>query len=687
MEQATLQRRISKIEKTGRLSKRDAAALIDMSNAGRNEVARIVDFADRYLPAPVALPRKRVVGLIADAARISATRARIKSDPVCAEIWKSLEESNQAAMDPKSSAYIDWRERENRKLWDRRHSHWVLSRTMQDLAWGGAISGDAKLTKYAANILVTIARHRQGWGPMHCNYGRPYMGWLNDNLLDVGHITLGLAVTYDLVRGVLGLADRAEIANYFEPYFHKALTYRFSSLNSPGNNFAPIGFGGAGLMALALFDEYPNERKQVLADLLAWSQAYATFALDYIAGSDGAAVEGSGYCSASMTYAMLFAQGLNRALGRDLFKHPTLDRFARYLAIETLPGGGAFNNYNDNHYETNVALWPMIARGSGHPIGDWIWRTHEGPDARILAPQKRDRSYSDRPYVLLFREPANDRVSPEMLKLPRIHHFSQLDHLTMRTGWDRNDLHVTFQCTKPRPHVHVQADRLNYTVYALGERFVVDSGYGMVPIPGSTEVNRMGGLAESHNQVLIDGVGQSHRADIPAGSIERWERNGEWVWAIGEATGSYPAAKCVKRFLAVRLTAENPVVVQADWIVPADGKVHRYECLLQSGEGNKLKVGSKHAVITGAQGGAVMNVAYQSGSPVKTRADEWLNHPRLHFVSKSVEHWGVLVMCGGQIRRTSERIAWMDALGPGIAHVTRSAGGMKVDLGLFSVKM
>lgn len=57
--------------------------------------------------------------------------------------------------------------------------------------------------------------------------------------------------------------------------------------------------------------------------------------------------------------------------------------------------------------------------------------------------------------------------------------------------------------------MHSQADRLNFTMYALGERFIIDTGYGLVPIKGSSEVRRLGKLGESHNQVMIDGEASS----------------------------------------------------------------------------------------------------------------------------------------------------------------------------------
>lgn len=679
---AALTRRIKALNARGPLDAREAGVLFDMLHAGREETPASVDFIARYLPAkrkvPTGLPR---AGLVAGEPELAATRRRIAADPLSGDLWRKLRAKCTSCLRRGDALHIDWDRRKNLTLWDRRQGHWRLTVAMQDLAWAGAIGREPRLSRAAADILLSFARRRQGWGPMHCNYGRPYKGWLFDNLLDLGHITLGSAIAYDRVRPALSREERAEVAAYFEPFFHKALTHRHESLHAPGNNFAPIGFSGAGLMALALADDFPKLRRGVLAEVLAWAQAYAVFSLDHIAGQDGGPIEGSGYGSASLYYIVLFALALRRAGGADLFHHPTFRRLARYMAIESLPGGGAINNFNDNHYQTHVCFWPLVARHNNDPLGDWVWFNHAGPGAMHADPREA-ASLCELPYLLLFREPGHDALTPRELDLPRIHHFRGLDHLTARTGWDNADLHLTFQCTKPPRHAHTQQDRLNYTLYALGERFVVDSGYGMVPIPGSSEVKRMGGAGESHNQVLIDGAGQAHRKGVEAGAILRWERKGDWAWAVGDATGSYEKATLARRLLAVRLTAKEPVVVQVDWIVPRDAGPHRFDCLLQTGRGNQVRPGAGgRATIIGARQQRALNLCYAASGPSRLTVDEWIDHPRLHFASRSGEHVGLLLLAGGRVERKpgrgkapghNQEMSWFDDGGAGTVRIEHS---------------
>lgn len=647
------QTRIDSLEKQGKLRAIEASGLRDMVAAGREEVGRVLGFVEKYLPRQPRLTGDIPSGsMFIDAGTLSRARKRIKHEPLFATLWSELCKDCEQAVTPGGERYIDWSELRNDRLWRRRMGHWALTRAMQNLSWGWALGGERGWGRFAADILVTIARHRVGWGPTHCNYGRPYNGWLNDNLLDIGHITTGSAIAYDLVRPLMTTAERAEVASYFEPYFYNALTDRFMSLNYPGHNFSPIGFGGVGLMAMALRHDIPKERRGTLEDCLAWSEAYARFALDHIAGDDGGPIEGSGYGSASLYYTTLFAQAYGRVIGTRLLDHPTCTKLAAYLALESLPGGGAFNNFNDNHYETNVAHWPIIAAGNGQALGNWVWRFHAGPEHSARGDARERATYATSPYVLLFHDPVTSAEPPLPEGFDKVHHFPSLNHLVMRTGWEKDALHVTFQCSRPPGHAHTQADRLNYTMYAMGERLVVDSGYAMVPIPGSSEVKRMGGHAESHNQVLIDGKGQVASKGKPTDGILRWGREGDWVWVLGDATGSYENAALARRLLAVRLTKDAPLVVQADWLVPSAKGRRRYDCLLHTGAGNRITSGKNGAAaIIGGRTGARLNLLHVSAGGVSFKQDEWVDHPRARWVTQGSDHLAMLILAAGEIKR------------------------------------
>ncbi|MDA0747783.1 MAG: heparinase II/III family protein, partial [bacterium] len=502
-----------------------------------------------------------------------------------------------------------------------------------------------------------------------------YKGWLTDNTLDLGHATLPFAVGFDLVYDLLSAEDVREIADYYEPYFHRIAGLRYECVRQMPANTPIIGHCGVGLMALSLADAYPEERRGILAEAVRSARAYAMAGLDGAIKEDGACVEGSGYSSASMHYLAVFSEGLRRVCGVNLFEHPTWKRNPRYLCLEMLPGGRAINNYNDNHYDgVTTGFWMFVSRNTGDQTGAWVWDHFSGPSGS--GSFHRGDVTVELPYLLLNRDPDTPVPEPEAMGISPVHHFDKIHHLVMRTGWAADDLHVTFQCTPydPDVHAHAQADRLNVTMYGLGERLLVDSGYGLVPIEGSTQVKRMGKLGESHNQVQIDGVAQE-ATPVQEGNckIDRWEQVGDWVWAVSDATAFYKGARSVRRAVVTRLDKEAPLVLLADLVVPEPGE-HGFEWLLQTEEGNRYEVGEDGITLIGHRTGARVRIGQCANLPVEWGQDVWISHPRL--IGSSTGSYLVALTAIGKVdslKADGLTLSWKDSRGTGKATVELGA--------------
>lgn len=675
-----LESRLAALARRSALHRREADILRDMARAERPEVVLRLDFLERYLPEPPAGPLMSRKALIASDAEIAAAQRRMKSDPISARLAEQLVRDADGYLRVGGAAWIDWRARRRPQLWNARGAHWKFAAALDALVWTWQLNGTQACAAAVKGILLAIARARHGWRPLGCNYGNPYQGWLNDNLLDMGHATLMPAIACHAVRPLMTRVERAEIVAYFEPFFYRALSHRYNGMAHPGHNFAPVGFGGVGLLALALWEDVPRERRAALIETLAWAEAYARFTLDTVGGSDGAAVEGSAYGSASLRYLALFAEGLRRRCGRDLFAHPGWGRFARYLMLETLPGGGAFNNFNDNHYATHTGFWPLVARRSGDAVADWVWLHHEGLVRRRNA-EERGQRWSDIPYVLLFREPKHDALQPEAAGIRTVHFFKDQHHWVARTGWAPNDLHVSFQCTRGRAGGHQQMDRLNFTVYALGERFAIDSGYGLERIPGATEVRRLGKLPESHNQVLVDGKGQIQTVAANAGRIICAGSRGAWAWAVGDAVGAYEGLLCARRGILARRAAAAPVIVIVDRLAPVKAGAHRCDWLLHTAPDNRLILERGGAFTIEARRATLRCCQLSNGRRADTQ-DVWLGHPRLRLTTETAgrEYLALTVMTAGRARvktRSNRALAieWSDSLGTGRAVLRRRGAG------------
>ncbi|MBI2192213.1 MAG: heparinase II/III family protein [Planctomycetes bacterium] len=682
---ATLLKTIEKFAGDGLLTGEEIAILKDVVNGGNPRAEAIIDFVTAYLPAPFHLPETRTrPGLLADAGELSSIRQRIKSDALSATLWGKLEEFCRNVMTPGSPNHVDYEERKRDELWRDTGRNWTLMISSEHLGWAYRISGDRSYGEYAKGIMLTIARSRHGWRPRRCNYGWPYKGWLNDNSLDLGHSTLSSAITYDLLHDLFSPQERQEMADYFEPFFFRLASWRYDAVLTLPTNSPLIGFSGVGLLALSLADAYPPERRSILDEAVRWARAFITAGLDRTIQEDGCSVEGSAYASASLHYMALFCEGLRRVCGVNLFQHPTWQRHPRYLISELLPGGGAFNNFNDNNIgEALTAFWLFSARGSDNPCGTYIWEHFHGPrgSGKLI-----ETFAVEIPYVLLCRNPATTDTTPQEIGIEPVQHFDQIDHLVMRTGWDADDLHVTFQCTPYGPWAatsHTQADRLNFTLYAKGERFAIDSGYGMIFIPGSSQVHRMGRKGESHNQVIVDGQGQAFGPTKPAPSrqmtgesfapdgarIERWAKRGEWVWAIGEATAFYANLRTAKRAIVTRLTKHSPLVLVVDWILPEPGE-HDFDFLLHSEQGNRFEISGDGSVrLAGCRRQGSVTIRQVASQEVHLRQDEWLDHPRL-IASSRGPYLLFLTAIGpdgvtqAETNSDGRQLSWQEASGP-----------------------
>ena len=219
--------RARKLGESGQLTEDDLAIVEDVAGGGNPGWDRWVSFVCDYLPEPVGLPAERVrPGLLADSGDIEVARERMASDPVSKRAWEALEGICREVMSPGSTRHIDYEKKDQKQIWGRRQGHWLMAMAVEHLGWAYRLSGDRAYGEYARGILLAIAETRHGWGPMACNYGTPYKGWLTDNSLDLGHATLPFAVGFDLIHDLLSEGDREAVADYYEPYFHRLLGLR-----------------------------------------------------------------------------------------------------------------------------------------------------------------------------------------------------------------------------------------------------------------------------------------------------------------------------------------------------------------------------------------------------------------------------------------------------------------------------
>lgn len=215
-----LKRKLRRHHQKGQLTEEDITILEDVVNAGFEFASQFVEFSCRYLPSPISLcARSRHPCLVASEREIDSARRRIGEEPVISAIWTKLKQHCDKLITPGSEDYIDYEHRKRPLIWSERGGHWTLNSALEHLAVAYRLSGHLPYARHAKGIMLALARSRHGWFPLGTSYGKPYKGWLLDNILDSGHAVFGVAVAYDLLYGLLSEEERATIARYCEPYF------------------------------------------------------------------------------------------------------------------------------------------------------------------------------------------------------------------------------------------------------------------------------------------------------------------------------------------------------------------------------------------------------------------------------------------------------------------------------------
>ena len=131
----------------------------------------------------------------------------------------------------------------------------------------------------------------------------------------------------------------------------------------------------------------------------------------------------------------------------------------------------------------------------------------------------------------------------------------------LRSGWEIDDLYLLLNAEHRKARVqgmgHEQPDATSFIVHALGEFFIIDSGY-----IGWDDRWHVAG-PENHNLILIDGKGPPRGLGIGADSnawLTEWEQAERLNWVTAESSW---ASHDLRRFAAL---VDNQYVAIADWV-------------------------------------------------------------------------------------------------------------------------
>jgi len=458
--------------------------------------------------APAVTPR-----LVSTKADIPALQARVAAPP-CDQVWQRILARANAYCDPASGEFaapagVDAMPAGEVRLvvlghtFGRRLTAWL-----EALGFAYQLTGDERFARQGVALLEAAALKLPVTDP---RVAPGFAGALGD-------IMRALALGYDWLAECMTPEQQRLVQEVSAGYVRNILAEAKSGKAwwVPNHNFVGVAVGAAGCLALNLQEAYPEEAPAWVRDCTDLIRTWFNCGFD----AQGAYAEGTLYGVYGLSNAVLFADALQRSGGPDLFDHPNLRQVPTFYALSLLPGEDVFDARNDADYG-GLGDPAMLRLAAAHQSGlaRWLW----------------DRCGSgDTPLRIIWHTDLRP-VDPVQAGVPLALNFAERGLCVFRTGWEKSDVMFSLEAGRFYPGTHNQGDKGHFTLYGLGSRWAIDSGYGNNQLPE--------GRAQTvaHNCILVDGKGQAlSGAGLGTnGAIVAFEDRAEFGYALADCTEAY----------------------------------------------------------------------------------------------------------------------------------------------------
>ena len=354
-----------------------------------------------------------------------------------------------------------------------------------------------------------------------------------------GELMRGLAQGYDWFSPLMTDSERIEAAAACRAYVEYELQQALvPAWYVPYSNWTGVAVGGAGMLALAISDEFPN-------DAPAWIGQCKDLINGFFENSFGADGEFSehGYIEYAMVNVSLFADALFRYDGTELFANPNFAKSTKWLIYEMLPGASSIESRNDTGYPKSDGIYAFaqpwglrMAKVNNDGFASYIWR--ESKKVMCVDFPCAELKHSTTAGYSIFRVLWVNQVAPVVPSpesLPTCKFFARRGLSIWRTGWTTSDIFFSIESGQPFPVTHDQADAGSFNLYAFGHQWAVDAGYGNLKQPDDRS------QGASHNIVQIDGKSQALAgAGLVVGGVSRnYEETATYAYVLCDATEGY----------------------------------------------------------------------------------------------------------------------------------------------------
>lgn len=450
------------------------------------------------------------------------------ASPSCAALWQRLQQSAKDLCTAGSPAFADpamlhdgttadKRPQIIGHVYGRRLTDW-----METIGFVYQLTRDPKLLSHGGRLLAEATKQLPVDDPqIHQSFAGAR-----------GDILRGLTLGYDWLGEGLSDAERAALEEVMAGYIRNLIEEgtRAGTWWRPYHNFTGVGLGAAGLAAVRLRGRFPEQATQ-------WEVTCAdaiSMYLDEGYDEEGACAEGAPYGLYGLSNALLFAEAARRNGGPPLMQHPRLPRIVEFYAQSLLPGEAVFDARNDANYSGPDTTFLLLARSLNSGLARWIWDRAGGSSSPLQ--------------IIWINTPSP--VSPTEAGVPLSQWFQGRGLCVFRTGWDTKDVMFSIEAGRYYKVTHNQADKGHFTLYGMGHRWAIDSGYGNNREPE--------GRAQTvaHNCVLVDGEGQA----LSGAGIGT---DGKIIACESDARADYVAADCTDAYRVNSAGQPGPVLQRA----------------------------------------------------------------------------------------------------------------------------
>jgi len=436
------------------------------------------------------------------------------------------------------------------------------------LSYAYRMTGDERFAKHAEKEMLKSAGFTD-WNPTH--------------FLDVGEMTMALAIGYDWLYDELSKESRDSIRNAIvkkgiEPSFND----KYNWFLTAEHNWNQVCNAGMTYGALAIQEDYPELAQKVI------DRAFKTIpkAMEGYK-PDGAYPEGYGYWGYGTSFNVMFLSAVDKALGTDrgLTEMPGFLQTGSFLENMLAPSEKCFN-WSDCGSE-----------GSLKPAMFWFAQKNNDPSLLWM-----EKKYLETDDYSMF---THDRLLPAIMIWGKNITLEEIDPpkekmwvgegaspvALMRTSWtDPNAVYLGFKVGSPSVN-HAHMDIGSFIMEVNGERWAADLGsqnYESLESKGMSIFGRSQDTQRwtifrlnnyPHNTLTING--ELQRVDGYA-KIDKSSNNPDFMFAVSDISSVYNGQlkKAVRgvaikdqKYVVVRdevETLDKPAEVRWNMLTPAN---------------------------------------------------------------------------------------------------------------------